>query len=85
MKEVEDLSSTYTKLKEEQQVLREENKRVNDEYRKLMAKKTVDELELDTFELGNQISKLKKKKDYLVGEDIKKVDEEEVKAIEKES
>ena len=83
MKEVEDLSSTYTKLKEEQQVLREENKRVNDEYRKLMAKKTVDELELDTFELGNQISKLKKKKDYLVGEDIKKVDEEEVKAIEK--
>ena len=66
-------------------MLREENKRVNDEYRKLMAKKTVDELELDTFELGNQISKLKKKKDYLVGEDIKKVDEEEVKAIEKES
>ena len=64
-------------------MLREENKRVNDEYRKLMAKKTVDELELDTFELGNQISKLKKKKDYLVGEDIKKVDEEEVKAIEK--
>lgn len=81
MKEVEELSSTYTKLKEEQQLLREENKRLNDEYRRLMAKKTLEELELETFELTSQINKLKKKKEYLVGEDIQKVDEEEVKAI----
>lgn len=49
MKEVEELSSTYTKLKEKQQELREENKRLNDDYRKLMAKKTLEELELETF------------------------------------
>jgi hypothetical protein len=48
-----------------------------------MSKKTVEELELDTLDLIGQISKLKKKKEYLVGEDIQKVDEEEVIAVEK--
>jgi cell division protein FtsB len=50
-----------------------------------MAKKTLEELELESMELSTTINKLKKKKEYLVGEDIQKVDEDEVKKTEKQT
>lgn len=50
-----------------------------------MAKKTLEELELESMDLSTTINKLKKKKEYLVGEDIQKVDEEEVKKTEKQA
>lgn len=50
-----------------------------------MAKKTLEELELESMELSTTINKLKKKKEYLVGEDIQKVDEDEVKKTEKQA
>lgn len=50
-----------------------------------MAKKTLEELELESMDLSTTINKLKKKKEYLVGEDIQKVDEDEVKKTEKQA
>lgn len=70
MKEVEELSSTYTKLKEGHQKLREVNKTLNDEYRKLMSKKTFNELVKDVFDLEVLITKLKKKRDSLMNGEV---------------
>lgn len=44
MNEVEEVGGNYTRLKEEMQILKDENKRLNDEYRKLIVKKTLEDL-----------------------------------------
>jgi hypothetical protein len=50
-----------------------------------MSKKTFNELVKEVFDLEVLITKLKKKRDSLMSGEIEKVDEEEVKKIEKES
>jgi len=75
MEEVEKLNSEYSLLRDDHKEYKDLNKKLNEEYRKLINKKTFDELETDELELIMETEKLRKKLEYLVGEDTVKVDE----------